>query len=685
MLTPQQQLAELGFSVFPCVPGGKRPLTTKGLLDATADASQIEAWSERWPNANWALRTDGLLVIDVDGANNAWFTSLGERARELAAAQVSITPRGGRHFIFRQPDGANYGNTQSVIADKVDTRANGGYIVVAPSTVDGNAYRWITELDVGPSGLPLPPQWILDLLAPRGQASSTPRSSAPCVANRIPDGLRNKTLFSLGCGMRRSGMSHEAIYAALSQENAARCSPPLDEREVSTISDSCSRYPSDWQAVARVEHLAEQVFGTAEEDESRYFIDDPGELPLELLRVPGFISEVMDYCLETAPYPNQALAFTGAMCLQAFLAARKVRETADVRTNLYCLGLANSSGGKDAPRKLNVKILKAVNLDKCIGERFSSGEGIQDALEAEPSMLFQTDEIDGLLQSINRSRDARYEGIMNTLLTLHSSSASQMSVRRKAGQEKAKAVNQPSLVMFGTAIPSHWYNALSERMLTNGFFSRLMIIEAGARGSGQEPTIIAVPDRVLETAQYWAGWYAAQGNISSNDPEPLIVQYSDTANALKLETFKHADERYKAVEAEGNDASMAVWGRVNENTRKLALLYAVSENPRRPLISDAALLWASEFATHQARRMLYMAKTHVSDNPFHELCQRVKRLLANQKAKTMKRSDLLRRLHVDTQALERVLNTLGQQGDVATEESQGQLGRPAVVCRLLRL
>ncbi len=39
-------------------------------------------------------------------------------------------------------------------------------------------------------------------------------------------------------------------------------------------------------------------------------------------------------------------------------------------------------------------------------------------------MLFQTDEIDGLLQSINKARDARHESIMGTLLTMYSAANS---------------------------------------------------------------------------------------------------------------------------------------------------------------------------------------------------------------------------------------------------------------------
>jgi hypothetical protein len=69
-----------------------------------------------------------------------------------------------------------------------------------------------------------------------------------------------------------------------------------------------------------------------------------------------------------------------------------------------------------------------------LGEKFASGEGIQDSLFLTPSMLFQTDEIDGLLQSINKARDARHENIMGTLLTMYSAANSIYPMRRKAGK-----------------------------------------------------------------------------------------------------------------------------------------------------------------------------------------------------------------------------------------------------------
>jgi Bifunctional DNA primase/polymerase, N-terminal len=40
-----------GVPVFPCEPGGKRPLTADGFLEATTDEALIRGWWGRWPNA----------------------------------------------------------------------------------------------------------------------------------------------------------------------------------------------------------------------------------------------------------------------------------------------------------------------------------------------------------------------------------------------------------------------------------------------------------------------------------------------------------------------------------------------------------------------------------------------------------------------------------------------------------
>lgn len=393
-------------------------------------------------------------------------------------------------------------------------------------------------------------------------------------------------------------------------------------------------------------------------------VPDPGPMPDGLLRMPGFVGEVMEYCLATAPYPNPVMAFAGALSLQAFLAGRKVRDPGDNRTNLYLLGLAHSAAGKDWPRKVNTRIMHEVGLAGCLGERFASGEGIQDALLQTPGMLFQTDEIDGMLQSINKAKDARYEAVMSTLLTMFSSSNSVFPVRRKAGKEAPGVINQPNLVVFGTAIPNHYYEALSERMLTNGFFARMIILEAGPRGTGQEPVIRDLPPGVLATAKWWADFRPGTGNLENWNPVPVVIGHTDEARRLLIETRELAEAEYTAAESKGDSVGTTVWGRVSEQVRKLALLYAVSENHLAPRIGLAAVEWASAFVMHQTRRMLFMAAGHVAENPFHAECLKAVEKLRNAPGNELPHSVLLKRMKLDTKAFAALVETLEQQGDI---------------------
>jgi len=395
-------------------------------------------------------------------------------------------------------------------------------------------------------------------------------------------------------------------------------------------------------------------------------VPDPGPLSGEPLRVPGFVGELMDFCLATAPYPNPVMAFCGALAVQSFLAGRKVRDSGDNRTNLYLLGLAYSSAGKDWPRRINTRLLYEVGLGHCVGDKFASGEGLQDALFLNPAMLFQTDEIDGMLQSINKSKDGRQESLMGTLLTMYTSSASVYPMRRKAGNENPGAIDQPSMTIFGTAVPTHYYQALSSRMLSNGFFARMIVLEAGVRGGGQEPSIRDLPPRLIETARWWADYQPGErrGNLLNIHPVPAIVPQTDDAKALLVETRRSAEVEYNKAEANRDEVGTTVWGRVSENVRKLALIHTISQDHQNPTIGRSAVAWASAFVQHQTKRMLFMASQHVAEGEFDAECLKLLRKLRSSPGCSLPHSMLLKRMKMDCRRFQEMITTLVQRGDI---------------------
>ena len=611
-----------GYRVFPVRAGEKRPETANGFHDATIDPGQIEAWFGNNPQLNIGIPTGGMLVVDIDPEGLNWLEEDAEKRASLTEAPWASTPRGGHHFWFRQPEGMELRNSVSRLAPGVDTRATGGYVVVSPSCVGDGHYTWVEGKELPPiDQLPEPPLWLLDSLEALDQPS-TGRELVELDQGQIPEGSRNHTLFSRACAMRRTGWQETEIEAALQEANRQRCNPPLPEGEVRMIAQSVCRYEPNQIAVAIAEGRFVEFTNYEEEVEAEPDNPDPGPVPLELLNVPGFINDVAAFTMQTAPYPNHELAFMGALCLQALLAGRKVRDNANNRTSVFALALANSGTGKDAPRQANSQILQAIGLGNYLGDSFASGEGIEDRLYLAPNAMFQTDEVDTLLNRLNSARDPRYESMMATLLKLYTSAGGSYPMRVRANQEPTSIVN-PNLVLFGTAIPRHFYSALNERLLTNGFFARLLILETGRRGQGQEVESGPVPEFILEVARYWAQLLAENLDEDGNEVPLVPILVPHTQRALELVTSYRiqADEEYSQAENAGDEAGMALWARANEKARRLALIYACSENHRSPRITEAAVNWANSFVSHLTRRMLFQTRYHAQEGKFAEQCQ----------------------------------------------------------------
>jgi hypothetical protein len=272
--------AELGYRVFPCVPGGKMPATPHGCLDATSDTDTISRWWAENPARNVAISTDGLCVVDVDvmedGSANPWLEAVSD---SIEPGATSITPSRGLHWWFRQ-DGVPLRNTASRIKKRVDTRATGGYVVVPPSRTENGGYSWSEDIPLPPAdSLPVIPEWIERQLVgddglfdgkQQSKAESKQQSKAPIgevVASHaaddgdtIPEGMRNHTLTSLGGTLRRQGFSQSAIEAALLATNQERCKPPMPTDEVRQVARSVSRYEPDQIAKAVAEDTATAVF-----------------------------------------------------------------------------------------------------------------------------------------------------------------------------------------------------------------------------------------------------------------------------------------------------------------------------------------------------------------------------------------------------------------------------------------
>jgi hypothetical protein len=185
MLRAALDYAARGLPVFACINDPKSnkhksPLTPHGFKDATTDEKQIRRWWTKWPNALIGIPTgkaSGIVVVDLDvdptklPPKNGLALVPDWKTRTPVIAR---TGRGGVHLYF--PDDGTIGNTTDKIAYGVDTRGEGGYVIVPPSF----GYTWMNGSDF--SKLPPYPD---DLRPAKREAREHRASDAEVDAGRV--------------------------------------------------------------------------------------------------------------------------------------------------------------------------------------------------------------------------------------------------------------------------------------------------------------------------------------------------------------------------------------------------------------------------------------------------------------------------------------------------------------------
>lgn len=218
--------ARLGWKVLPlyepqgvscscgqaCGKAGKHPRLRDWQTTACNPGTVAQQWA-MWPNANIGLRLDGLIVLDIDGA---------EGLESLAALEAQFGPldpcarqrsgSGGRHHLFEAVPGA---------VKRIKFRpgldllcGNGCYIVAAPSLhASGNRYQWadaVSPLALNRDQIPLatPPAWLLEVAGHRN-TKPTARNTQP-PAERVP--IERITTTALEKIQARSGRNDAGLW-----------------------------------------------------------------------------------------------------------------------------------------------------------------------------------------------------------------------------------------------------------------------------------------------------------------------------------------------------------------------------------------------------------------------------------------------------------------------------------------
>ena len=204
LLAAALEYAAARLPVFPCV--AKSPAVARGFYSATLNPATIERlW--RQADRNIGIPTgplSGFWVLDIDGdTGETSLRALEAKHGPLPATRTVITGGGGRHFWFRYTGAIP--STTGRIGPSLDTRGDGGYVIVPPS-ITGRRYEFISYDQLADA-----PAWLVQL------ARTKPRS----ISERALSAIRRPTT---------NGQPSAYGLAALEREIEALAATPAGGR-----------------------------------------------------------------------------------------------------------------------------------------------------------------------------------------------------------------------------------------------------------------------------------------------------------------------------------------------------------------------------------------------------------------------------------------------------------------------
>ena len=202
------RLAAGGVPVFPCC-SSKKPACPHGFQDASADADAVRTL---WRDHHGPLigiptgTVSGIDVVDIDPRHGgmAWWE---ENQYALPLTRIHRTRSAGLHILLQHDECVR--NSESKIAQGVDTRGEGGYIVWWPA----EGYDLVQNNPISPW-----PLWLLNhyrrAVAPRPVRRAPASFLAPATTN---DAERARTIIDRSLERLRAapeGQRHYRLRAA---------------------------------------------------------------------------------------------------------------------------------------------------------------------------------------------------------------------------------------------------------------------------------------------------------------------------------------------------------------------------------------------------------------------------------------------------------------------------------------
>lgn len=334
---------------------------------------------------------------------------------------------------------------------------------------------------------------------------------------------------------------------------------------------------------------------------------------------PGLLGDMVQWMNDSAARPLPQLNLGAAIGFLGAIMGRRFESPTRARTNFYLVGLAPTGRGKNHPLDAIGKIAEAANIDEYLGpESIKSETAVRKLLEARPTVTCMIDEMGGFMRKILNKRASTHEaGIRDIMLSIFSKA--NMTYRGAEGAaEKAQPIYSPNLGIFGATTPEDLWGQFTSGNADDGFLPRWIVLDAGPEKVRSRTPIADVTQPPPEfRARLHAILDMRKGNLNGvAGVDPIRCEWGAGAAEMFAAMQDEMDDRGDAAKAAGRFTEQKVMTRFAEHCVKLAVVYAVGIDCRKPVVTVAALEWARSVMECSARALIEGIEGRVADNEY---------------------------------------------------------------------
>jgi hypothetical protein len=309
----------------------------------------------------------------------------------------------------------------------------------------------------------------------------------------------------------------------------------------------------------------------------------------------GLLGELCSWINATAMREQPFLTLGCALTFLGVLFGRKLKDELGSRTNLYCMGIAPSSAGKNhAPFQIRRLASEAGCTALLGGDDIASDTAIEDRVSRQPATLFLWDEFGHKLVQIKSGADHHLAQVVSLLMKIYSSAGSVYLGREYADNDKQRVITQPCCCVYATSTKERFTSGIAPIELQDGWLSRCLVFHSPdkqpkQRGRKEKD----VPLRLIERVEEWSKRVVQPEGPISTKTYVTKDGHSQPPTQIVVPTDIEAEMTFRAFDDECTEFGKrypildCLWSKGEENARRIGLICAGSESYDSPVISAA--------------------------------------------------------------------------------------------------